>query len=225
MATGMWAASRVALALFTYAMMLLRPGGSSATSLSALASAWLQWDAKWYVQIAQAGYFSDQSAGFFPLYPLLIHLVGMALGGHYLCPHCSSATWARSACLSAWAASGARVRFGAHTLIRCDDARGLPAGVLPRRALLRRSLHRAGGVRALWRAHEQMACRGGLRVLRCPYPSDGNHPAGSTGLGIWSSARLVGQLAQRDPGAHALAPPLPSRTGDSAVACLMACSY
>ncbi len=84
MATGMWAASRVALALFTYATVLLRPGGSSATSLSALASAWLQWDAKWYVQIAQAGYFSDQSAGFFPLYPLLIHLVGMALGGHYL---------------------------------------------------------------------------------------------------------------------------------------------
>src|SRR5690349_2773473 len=86
MATGMWAASRVALALFTYATLLLRPGdaGQAATSFPALASAWLQWDAKWYVQIAQAGYFNDQSAGFFPLYPLLIHLLGMALGGHYL---------------------------------------------------------------------------------------------------------------------------------------------
>jgi hypothetical protein len=85
MATGMWAASRVALALFTYATLLLRPGASGApTSFSALASAWLQWDAKWYVQIAQAGYFSDQSAGFFPLYPLLVHIVGVVLGGHYL---------------------------------------------------------------------------------------------------------------------------------------------
>jgi hypothetical protein len=81
----MWAASRVALAFFTYATLLLRPGGSgSATTFPALASAWLQWDAKWYVQIAQAGYFNDQSAGFFPLYPLLVHTVGVAFGGHYL---------------------------------------------------------------------------------------------------------------------------------------------
>jgi Mannosyltransferase (PIG-V) len=86
MATGLWAASRVALALFTYATLLLHPGGSgqATTSSPALASAWLQWDAKWYVQIAQAGYFNDQSAGFFPLYPLLVHVVGVALGGHYL---------------------------------------------------------------------------------------------------------------------------------------------
>jgi hypothetical protein len=86
MATGLWAASRVALALFTYATLLLHSGGSgqAATSSPALASAWLQWDAKWYVQIAQTGYFNDQSAGFFPLYPLLVHIVGMALGGDYL---------------------------------------------------------------------------------------------------------------------------------------------
>jgi hypothetical protein len=85
MAAGMWAASRVALALFTYATLLLRPGASGApTSFPALASAWLQWDAKWYVQIAQAGYFSEQSTAFFPLYPLLVHVVGVILGGHYL---------------------------------------------------------------------------------------------------------------------------------------------
>jgi hypothetical protein len=85
MAAGMWAASRVALALFTYTTQLLRPGGSGApTSLLALASAWLQWDATWYVQIAQAGYFSEQSTAFFPLYPLLVHVVGVILGGHYL---------------------------------------------------------------------------------------------------------------------------------------------
>jgi hypothetical protein len=85
MATGMWAASRVALALFTYAMLLLHPGaGGAPASFPALATAWLQWDAKWYVQIAQAGYFSEQSAAFFPLYPLLVHVVGALLGGHYL---------------------------------------------------------------------------------------------------------------------------------------------
>jgi hypothetical protein len=86
MATGMWAASRVALALFTYATLLLRPGGSgqATTSFSALASAWLQWDAKWYVRIAQQGYFSEQSTAFFPLYHLLVHAAGALLGGHYL---------------------------------------------------------------------------------------------------------------------------------------------
>lgn len=85
MATGMWAASRVALALFTYTTVLLRPGASGApTSIPALASAWLQWDAKWYVQIAQAGYFNEQSTAFFPLFPLLVHIAGVVLGGHYL---------------------------------------------------------------------------------------------------------------------------------------------
>src|SRR5262245_52234087 len=86
MATGMWAASRAALSLFTYATLLLRPGGSgqAATSFSALASAWLQWDAKWYVRIAQDGYFSEQSTVFFPLYHLLVHAAGALLGGHYL---------------------------------------------------------------------------------------------------------------------------------------------
>jgi hypothetical protein len=85
MATSLWAASRVALALFTYATLLLRPGGlGQATSFPALASAWLQWDAKWYVRIAQDGYFSEQSTAFFPLYHLLIHAAGALFGGHYL---------------------------------------------------------------------------------------------------------------------------------------------
>jgi hypothetical protein len=85
MAAAMWAASRVALALFTYATQFLRPGASGApTPVPALASAWLQWDAQWYVGIAQAGYFSEQSTAFFPLYPLLVHVAGVILGGHYL---------------------------------------------------------------------------------------------------------------------------------------------
>jgi hypothetical protein len=86
MATGLWAASRAALALFTYATLLLHAGGSgqAATSLPALASAWLQWDAKWYVRIAQEGYFSAQSTAFFPLYHLLVHAAGALFGGHYL---------------------------------------------------------------------------------------------------------------------------------------------
>jgi hypothetical protein len=86
MAAGLWAVSRVALALFTYTTLLLRPGGSgqTATSFPALASAWLQWDAKWYVRIAQDGYFSEQSTAFFPLYHLLVRAAGALLGGHYL---------------------------------------------------------------------------------------------------------------------------------------------
>jgi hypothetical protein len=43
------------------------------------------YDAGWYLQIASHGYEpGDPSGAFFPLYPLLVRVVGLALGGHWL---------------------------------------------------------------------------------------------------------------------------------------------
>ncbi len=49
-----------------------------------LAAPALRWDAIWYLQIAEHGYRSAQDAGFFPLYPLLIHLGALLTGSAVL---------------------------------------------------------------------------------------------------------------------------------------------
>src|SRR5260370_2289377 len=87
MAAGMWLATRLALVAFAYFAVLLGRGGAQhATPVSpaALAPASAQWDAPWDLGIAQAGYFSQQATAFFPLYPLLVRLVGTMIGGHSL---------------------------------------------------------------------------------------------------------------------------------------------
>ncbi|TMK94899.1 MAG: hypothetical protein E6G42_03765, partial [Actinobacteria bacterium] len=38
-----------------------------------------QWDAQWFVHIADHGYDSKQATSFFPLYPLLVHGVSLVL--------------------------------------------------------------------------------------------------------------------------------------------------
>ncbi len=51
--------------------------------LGPVVDVWARWDSDWYVQIAQHGYVWPSSRpAFFPLYPLLIGLLGHALGGH-----------------------------------------------------------------------------------------------------------------------------------------------
>jgi hypothetical protein len=91
-----WSAGLIALALFgrnAAAMASLDPNGASAPFHSVAANFVLapvaRWDSVWYLQIAHAGYFSRQSSGMFPLYPLLIRagsaflhselIVGMAI--------------------------------------------------------------------------------------------------------------------------------------------------
>jgi hypothetical protein len=45
---------------------------------------WERWDALWYMQIAQHGYQStDNTTAFFPLYPLLVHGVGVMVHENY----------------------------------------------------------------------------------------------------------------------------------------------
>ncbi len=48
-----------------------------------LLGVWERWDACWYERIAAVGYPPrDPSVAFFPLYPLLMRVVGVPLGGH-----------------------------------------------------------------------------------------------------------------------------------------------
>lgn len=84
-ATGMWLASRIALLLFT-CFAVLFGGHITQSQLAAnpahtLLHAWQQWDANWYVHIAQVGYFTESATAFFPLYPLLTGITSFALGG------------------------------------------------------------------------------------------------------------------------------------------------
>lgn len=91
-----WFAGLMALAIFgrnLHAVAELDPYGASAPFHSPVANFLLapgaRWDSVWYLQIAHAGYFSQQSSGMFPLYPLLIRtgalvfhselLVGLAI--------------------------------------------------------------------------------------------------------------------------------------------------
>ena len=46
---------------------------------------WARWDSEWFVKIAQHGYdVAEGAPAFFPLYPVLLALVGSALGDHYV---------------------------------------------------------------------------------------------------------------------------------------------
>ena len=62
--------------------MLARPGISSVLDRY-VTNPWLHWDTYWYLGIAENGYRVAGSTPFMPLYPLLIRIVGMLLGGNY----------------------------------------------------------------------------------------------------------------------------------------------
>ncbi len=88
-AFGVWLATRLAYALFTYFGVLFRanlPVASSPTGIGphTLLAAWQRWDAMWYLGIAAHGYTSAQATAFFPLYPLLVKGVSLIVGPHWL---------------------------------------------------------------------------------------------------------------------------------------------
>lgn len=84
----MWLATRVALAVFTVAVVLIAPGarerGLAQVSPRTLLYAWKQWDGYWYIEIAHLGYWNPKSTAFFPLYPLLIRATSFVVGQHWL---------------------------------------------------------------------------------------------------------------------------------------------
>src|SRR5260370_2523378 len=81
-ALGVFLVSRVLFIGVTLtATHLLHPIPYGAPVPSFLA-AWSRWDALWYIGIATVGYASVQSTAFFPLLPLLMHVVAPLVGGN-----------------------------------------------------------------------------------------------------------------------------------------------
>ena len=94
-ALATWLASRVGLVLFTVFHSAL--SSSQPQGVGALAASWVQWDARWYIEIAHDAYTTGVINGpvfcpcdggaatrFFPLYPMLVGSVNVLLGGHQL---------------------------------------------------------------------------------------------------------------------------------------------
>ncbi len=54
--------------------------------LGLLVDVWARWDSVWFLRIAEDGYGAtgDAAAAFYPLYPLLVGLLGRILFGHYV---------------------------------------------------------------------------------------------------------------------------------------------
>jgi Gpi18-like mannosyltransferase len=85
-AAGVWLASRVILILASSFTLVLNSHDSvrqrslilGSRSAYDLIASWYHWDAEWYLPISQSGYFNQQSAAFFPLYPLLVNLLSTA---------------------------------------------------------------------------------------------------------------------------------------------------
>jgi hypothetical protein len=83
-ATAVWAATRVAYAVFTYFAVVLNIGPLTSQTHSVpanlLLQSWQRWDTNWYLFIAVQGFHIPQTAAFFPLYPLLVHLAILSIG-------------------------------------------------------------------------------------------------------------------------------------------------
>jgi hypothetical protein len=92
---GLFVSTRVVLTLIgwvSYASLPLGYGKQISWSPYPWLDFWGVWDSRWYMDIAQNGYstlaklpeFPEQTNfPFFPLYPVLMRLLGNALGGHY----------------------------------------------------------------------------------------------------------------------------------------------
>src|SRR5215472_3744777 len=82
-ATGVWPATRAALALFTVFAVLFHAGQANQTATLSphlLLASWLHWDVGWYTGIARTGYAYPRQSVFFPLYVLLTQAVAAVLG-------------------------------------------------------------------------------------------------------------------------------------------------
>jgi hypothetical protein len=80
-ASGMWLATRLVFAIFTYVAVVFNSQGFDPADMGLGGSFppdvalnhWKRWDAGWYINIAATGYEPDAvRTAFFPLYPLLI---------------------------------------------------------------------------------------------------------------------------------------------------------
>jgi hypothetical protein len=79
--TGYWAAVLVAL-LWAPIRSGFPSHGAYGARTDFIFGAFDQWDANWFLRIAQHGYDTKQSASFFPLYPLLTRVLAFVLRSH-----------------------------------------------------------------------------------------------------------------------------------------------
>ena len=75
--------SIVVIAELASIVIAQRPGTHVAESANPLLAVWGRWDAVHYIDIAQGGYHGTDMA-FFPLYPILIHVVGALIGSYLI---------------------------------------------------------------------------------------------------------------------------------------------
>lgn len=81
----LWCVSRLIILCATYCEMLLTLGSRDAATMihpRGWLNLWQQLDVTWYLRIAATGYAPDLTrAAFFPLYPMLVHVVTPLVGG------------------------------------------------------------------------------------------------------------------------------------------------
>jgi hypothetical protein len=91
-ATGMWLATRIVFAIFTYVAVVFNSQGFNPADMGLGGSFppaealnhWKRWDAVWYTSIAADGYEPNPvRTAFFPLYPLLIHTFSFTGGATF----------------------------------------------------------------------------------------------------------------------------------------------
>lgn len=89
-AAAVWLASRIGLALVTYFTLVFNSPELARSPKGIIIGqhrpydflgSWSNWDAAWYLRIAQDGYAQAQSTAFFPLYPLLVRIFSGGEGG------------------------------------------------------------------------------------------------------------------------------------------------
>jgi hypothetical protein len=80
-ALALWAVVRGVALLLTILAAALAHGELGPAALN---QRWAQWDAGWYLSIAQHGYYNASSGAFFPLLPALTAFLALLLGGHTL---------------------------------------------------------------------------------------------------------------------------------------------
>jgi hypothetical protein len=84
----LWLATRVALAVCGVTAVLFGFAAAgqpqAGHSIHTFIATWQRWDSEWYLPIAQRGYWSATQTAFFPLYPLLVHILIVLASGHVL---------------------------------------------------------------------------------------------------------------------------------------------
>ena len=81
-ATGIWLVTRFIFIILTYVVVFTATSSAPVrvVSTQVLLQAWAKWDAGFFLALGQYGYYSSIPTVYYPMYPLLIHIVATLLG-------------------------------------------------------------------------------------------------------------------------------------------------